>query len=402
MRALLKEIICLPECLCIKVLAGEAGLKKEIKWTCSLEAIENERFVNEGDLVFVTGIATQDDEQLLLMTRLIYERNTAGIVFAIGPYIKRIPNSIIEFGNANQFPILSIPWESKISSITHSIGSHLLSDNINYPLITDILRPIILLNDKVEVSQDVKEKLEAQSFPIGSPFRVILFSVKPIDNENIDSNEHEQMLISRLYKDISSRIWKSYPLDVWPVQMQNSIAFVLTNDSIKLSEDEKTLNSLILIEEELQTIYKTMSIKFGIGKIYSKLEDISRSYQEALWVIKLSPKKQRSFQYDELGLYKIIVENSNKQSMIDFYGKSLEALEISDKINKNDLIRFLLIYLECNGNVTETSSHLFLHKNSVLYKIKKIENILNCDLSNLDDLMNIKAALMIREVLVKK
>lgn len=383
-------------------MAGETGLNKEIKWTCSLESIDNARFVNEGDLVFVTGIATQDDEQLSIMTRLIYERNTVGIVFAIGPYINRIPNSIIEFGNANQFPILSIPWESKISSITHSIGSYLLSDNVNNPLITDILSQIILSKESDPISEDVKNKLKAQSFPMDSSQRVILFSIKSIDGENIDIYEHEQMLINRLYKDLSSRVRKNYPHDVWPIKIHNEIVFLLVNESIKLSEDERTLQSLLLICEELQKICKTMTIKFGIGNNYEKLEDISHSYKEALWVTKVSQSKQRCFRYDELGLYKIIIENNNKKSMLDFYNKTLEALEISDKIKQNDLMKFLRTYLESNGNVTDTSTQLFLHKNSVLYKLKKIENILNCNLSNIDDLLNIKVALMIKEVLLTK
>lgn len=383
-------------------MAGENGLNKEIKWTCSIESIDNARFVNEGDLVFVTGIATQDDEQLSIMTRLIYERNTVGIVFAIGPYIKRIPSSIIEFGNANKFPILSIPWESKISSITHSIGSYLLSDNVNNPLITDILMQIILSKDSAPIPEEIKNKLKAHSFPMDSSQRVILFSIKSIDDTIIDIDEHGQMLINRLYKDISSTVRKNYQQDVWPIKMQNEIVFLLANESIKLSEDERTLKSLLLICEQLQKIYKTMIIKFGIGNIYEKIEDISRSYKEALWVTKVSQSKQKYFRYDELGLYKIIIENNNKKSMHDFYDKTLEALEISDKIKRNDLMKFLKTYLELNGNVTETSTQLFLHKNSVLYKIKKIENILNCNLSNIDDLLNIKAALMIREINLNK
>ena len=47
--------------------------------------------IDQGDLVFVTGIAMRDEDQLLLLTHLMYDRKASGIVFATGPYIAKIP-----------------------------------------------------------------------------------------------------------------------------------------------------------------------------------------------------------------------------------------------------------------------------------------------------------------------
>ena len=47
----------------------------------------------------------------------------------------------------------------------------------------------------------------------------------------------------------------------------------------------------------------------------------------------------------------------------------------------------------------KVSEMAYLHKNTVLYKLKKIEGILHCDFGNTDDLLNIRTALLIRGVI---
>ena len=55
---------------------------------------------------------------------------------------------------------------------------------------------------------------------------------------------------------------------------------------------------------------------------------------------------------------------------------------------------FIKIYLECNGRINKISDKMFIHKNTVHYKLKKIEEILDCDLSRYDIKMYIIIAVM--------
>jgi DNA-binding PucR family transcriptional regulator len=59
------------------------------------------------------------------------------------------------------------------------------------------------------------------------------------------------------------------------------------------------------------------------------------------------------------------------------------------------------MFLELNGNNSLTAQKLFVHYNTVKYRLAQIEEILNVDLSSAEDRFNLQAALKIRKLLGK-
>ena len=56
-------------------------------------------------------------------------------------------------------------------------------------------------------------------------------------------------------------------------------------------------------------------------------------------------------------------------------------------------------YLECNGNAQDASERLFIHRNTMRYRLDKIKHLLNMDLSDLDVCLRLKMALYIKNYL---
>jgi len=63
-----------------------------------------------------------------------------------------------------------------------------------------------------------------------------------------------------------------------------------------------------------------------------------------------------------------------------------------DEQNKTELYNTLIIYLENNCNISLTAEKLFVHPNSVRYRINKIEKLLKVDLSRLECMVEITLA----------
>jgi len=57
-------------------------------------------------------------------------------------------------------------------------------------------------------------------------------------------------------------------------------------------------------------------------------------------------------------------------------------LEAYDRKRRGDLVRTLTAYLECGGNVTEAADRLFLHRNSVPYRLERISSLTRLDLKD--------------------
>ena len=65
-----------------------------------------------------------------------------------------------------------------------------------------------------------------------------------------------------------------------------------------------------------------------------------------------------------------------------------------DRLCGTDYVEFINTYLECDGHINKIAERMFIHKNTVHYKIRKIEEILDCDLSRYDVKMYLMIATM--------
>ena len=68
----------------------------------------------------------------------------------------------------------------------------------------------------------------------------------------------------------------------------------------------------------------------------------------------------------------------------------------ADRVNSGNLCETLEKYLNCNCNAKSTAEYMYLHRNTLNYRLNKIREILETDLDDLDTCMKLKMAFMIR------
>jgi len=133
------------------------------------------------------------------------------------------------------------------------------------------------------------------------------------------------------------------------------------------------------------------NILIGIGKEYNSLDFVQKSYKESLEVIECKKKFGNSalYFYDSIGIFKIlpnIFEQFNQQA---YENEKLNKLQEHDKANYSDLIRTLQVYLKNNCKMKETSDVLFIHTNTLYYRLKKISKITNLQFEEFEDRMTL-------------
>lgn len=74
-------------------------------------------------------------------------------------------------------------------------------------------------------------------------------------------------------------------------------------------------------------------------------------------------------------------------------------LEKHDRNNGSDYLEFLTVYLTSNCNINDTADKLFIHRNTVVYKIKKINELLDCDLNELEVRVKLYLAIMLKNII---
>ena len=86
----------------------------------------------------------------------------------------------------------------------------------------------------------------------------------------------------------------------------------------------------------------------------------------------------------------------------EFCDYVLGTLVDYDRVHNTDLLRTLRTYFRCNGNSLETAERLLLHRNSLLYRLQRIEDLLQVDLKDTRDRLALNLALELAELLQER
>ena len=112
----------------MRVIAGKEGMTNIVQWVHSVEDIEVSDFLHGGELIFSTGIANKGQDWLLPFVKNLIAKNVSGLVLNIGPYIKGIPSEVISYCNEKKFPLMDIPWKTRIVDISRDFCNQIISN----------------------------------------------------------------------------------------------------------------------------------------------------------------------------------------------------------------------------------------------------------------------------------
>lgn len=156
-----------------------------------------------------------------------------------------------------------------------------------------------------------------------------------------------------------------------------------------------------ILHELAETIVAMMNaealldVKVAYGTVVQELKDVSKSYKEAkmaLDVGKIFYAEKKVIAYSTLGIGRLIYQlpvNLCKIFIEEIFGDNV-PMDL-DEETLNTLNKFF----ENNLNVSETSRQLFVHRNTLVYRIEKIQKSTGLDLRSFDDALTFKIALMV-------
>lgn len=138
-----------------------------------------------------------------------------------------------------------------------------------------------------------------------------------------------------------------------------------------------------------------VNARASYGTIVGELKDLSRSYKEARMAMdvgKIFYVKERVFSYNELGIGRLIYQLP--PSLCRMFIREIFGSE--DGVNfDSELLTTIDTFFENNLNVSETARQLFVHRNTLVYRIEKLQKSTGLDIRTFEDAMTLKIALMV-------
>ncbi len=186
--------------------------------------------------------------------------------------------------------------------------------------------------------------------------------------------------------------------------------FVLpVNDSdvaiIKQVPEEMEDRYLDNMARELQTTLDReleLKVVVGIGTVVNNIRELARSYKEAQLAIevgKVFETERTIVNYENLGIGRLIYQLPT--TLCEMFLNEVFKKNPIDSLDYETLFT-INKFFENNLNVSVTARKLFVHRNTLVYRLEKIKKLTGLDLREFDDAITFKVALMVKKYLVSR
>ncbi len=172
-----------------------------------------------------------------------------------------------------------------------------------------------------------------------------------------------------------------------------------------ISRRSGALLAVVADGHDLSSLYERLSaaVSSGRGRIgiggRSTAQDLARSVAEASRALQIRAESRQPFglsNHDDLGLLRLLDTSDDGAHLERFVSEWLGALVEHDRDHRSELVRTLGVYLDSGGHYDRTADALLIHRSTLRYRLGRIRELLDCDISDPDSRLNLHLAIRVR------
>jgi hypothetical protein len=369
------------------VLAGKNGLsRRHIKWCHIIYGRNVEGWLKQNSLLIITGLGLHDiEEDMIRIIRHLDECKGAGIVVDFGSYITVIPPRVLGVSDQLSIPLVRLPSRLTIAEFTYGLGRLLFNTK---KTMDSTLKEILCFPYQNEM------KYRAEQFGYDDCYPYVTYAI----------NINDQVLTQSMRNNIISAFCQ-----LTGCARNNILSFYENTEGYFLipftkgnpQRDDRKHTALELKRYISQTEPHT-ALSIGVGSVFSSLRQFKESASNAkyaLHMLRLRNQKDDVRMYEDLGIYRLLFRCRNNETLINLYNHVLGDLVRYDLQYKSNLTNTLEYFLDCGCNIGLTAERLYVHRNTLKYRIKKIQDILLIDFSDVNRVFTLQMAYKIKKYL---
>ena len=397
MSITLREIVKQVKHLEMKLVAGEAGLDREVLWTHMVDSDTISAFLQGQELTFTTGIGISEKLPLLRLVQEVYRNGASGIVINIGPYVEKIGQDVLDFANEKAFPVFEVPWKIHMAEIMRIICFDITKEQQSRIEVSAALNNAFLCPAQEEL---YTVPLMRKGYMADSIYTAVTIRVK------MQKNTVEGERMEQLYSRLSSHLRCNYKRILCCAQ-EKQLVLVLCDYTGTEKKDVLTY----IFEHFCQELKEGETALFCVGNQAEGLRRLYKSYETANQMADVAvmgniPGEQccgrhKLVFYKNAGMFRILFALKDEEVMQGYVEDTVQPLLEYDALHNTDLAGVLQCYLRHDGSLQDTANELIVHRNTVNYKINKASEILKMDLTRLENRLQVMLGFGICQILHK-
>lgn len=388
----------------LTLVAGSAGLNRRIRWIYFADSMrvlgeENlsdpEKFgewIQGGELMVITSEIILSNWDF--MKNLIYnseEKKASAVIVQTG----FITQQMKKFSDMHEIPLFELSWQLRLIDLSQIVCKAILDDENNNDSLDRLFSNIIF--GRYDTEADAIKLAQYHNFDLSSECTAAVVDVADF-SEYINKNELSEGKIQKIMQELRYIIRQSfnrYGIQKIMVMSQSNCLNILF-PSEKFSD--KNIRECFKLAAEKFYSYSKLNICTGIGTGYAYISKLKESIFEAEKALKLALYNNDSIMfYKDMGILKLFTHIDNEEYLVTYYKEILGKLEEADRLVGSALCKTLETYLECNCVSSDASEALYIHRNTLRYRLTKIEEILGISLENKKSLVTLYNAFTIRK-----
>ena len=377
-----------------ELVSGESGLDRGVSWPNVAQTVSIREWLVGGDVILMSGVGLKiTDEFLTDIVIQAADGRAACIIMLINPkHISSIPQAAIDEAVKRGLAVFAAPWETKLSRVIGSVSMLVSNDRLEERMHSEFLDRLL----SGEINHDdsaYRQSMEKYGL-LGEKAVAVIdykFDEKYLQTEN--QAYHNDRVMRKMIS-----LFERYFGKINYLNQYNRQAFIISADNTEEKDIVNTIRTIynIFIKEN-----KTVHVRIGIGEIAQGLEGLKKSYDQSRIARKTINKSGVMF-YKELGIYQLLFYIDDTSKIDDYVKEILNPLLIYDKKNNQNLIDTLREYLKCGQNVSQASQNLYIHRNTMIKRVEKIEELLGCSIKNAEVTNQLYNAVKIYDLFLKK
>lgn len=366
----------------MEFIAGKRGWSNSISWVLMMEDTAIIRNFAGKELAVTTGLGFDTEEKLLGLARKLVVCHASGLIINTGEYIHELPQSLCDYCDENDLPLMTVPWEVYLSEMIKDLSIRIFLQGTTDEEITRALIHAIEEPD----NQENYRKVLLPYLDIDGEFQVVLFTTGGLDE--MDTVERKRL---------------GYRLQIYLENITHNGSFfyydanfvLIMNDVSRKDFDEIVEGMISRTKRRMPEVH----ISVGAGSKVVDITNLTTAYQRAKAAVNMAQHMNRDMvHFDEMGIYRLLYSVSDKAILKEMSENLLQPLLTYDAKHNSNYVEVLEKYLEYNGSIQAVAEVMYTHRNTIIYRVANIKKLLGTELDTTEERFQYQMAYYIRNM----
>ncbi|GAC1646857.1 MAG: PucR family transcriptional regulator [Ktedonobacteraceae bacterium] len=259
-----------------------------------------------------------------------------------------------------------------------------------------------VLQGQYQQPEEIVARVRHLGYDLTGPQIVVIFEAS--------SNTEDAILVqwARRVRDEMARVWPTCWLvsDAQRVTVLVPVIPSIGEEQQGETGAEQTLVARIeRLVTRLQQSRGNLLFSCGIGRMAANVQGIPQAFREAQRAVEIGRRlfgEGKFHSFARLGIYRLLFYLDGQSELTNFYQEMLGPLLEYDARHDGTYIKTLECYFQYNGNLSQTARTMHFHRNSLIYRLERIEEILGRSLEDAELRLSLQIALKIHHLQQKE